>query len=93
MDQQEQTPEPRPLFTPEFEAKRRRSGIWSMILCVVLGVALLLGALYAREHGGMMTSGAQDHYTKYPWWLIAPVGAGVTLLGLWGLFRELTGRG
>ena len=63
-----------------------------MVTCIAMGVGLVIAALYAREHGGMMTSGPKDHYTKYPWWLVAPIGIGLATFGVWGLWRNLTGR-
>jgi hypothetical protein len=92
MDEHDPAPDPRARYTPEFAAKQKRSSFWSMIMCIALGVALVVGALYARDHGGMMTSGPKDHYAKYPWWLVAPIGAGLVTLGIWGLWRNLTGR-
>lgn len=92
MKDPDRTPQDPLLYTPEFAAKRRRSIFWSMIMCIAMGLALVIGALYAREHGGMLTSGPKDHFTKYPWWLVAPVGAGLAALGVWGLWRNVTGR-
>jgi hypothetical protein len=92
MDDPELPPERRPLYTPEFAAKRRRSIFWSMIMCIAMGLALLAGALYAKDRGGMMTSGPKDNFTKYPWWLIAPIGAGLAAFGVFGLWRNLNGE-
>ena len=92
MDDPDSGPEPRPMYTPEFAAKQRRNGFWSMIMCVGLGAALLACALYAKDHGGMVTSGPKDGFTKYPWWMAAPVGAALAAFGIWGLWGHMTRR-
>jgi hypothetical protein len=90
MDDPKPPPEPRSLYTPEFWAKRRRSGFWAMIMCIGMGAAVVVGALYAKDHGGMVTSGAKDGHMQYPWWMVLPVGAALLALGVWGLWRHVT---
>lgn len=92
MDEPRPPPEPRPLYTPEFAAKRRRSLFWSMVMCVGMGAALLAAAVWDRDPDGMVTSGLKGGRFSYPWWLVAPAGAGLLALGLWGLWGHVTRR-
>ncbi len=85
-------PDPAPRYTPEFAAKRRRSQFWSMVMCVAFGAGALAAAFYARGHGGMVSSGLKGGRVEYPWWLVAPAGAGLLALGIWGLWGHVTRR-
>jgi hypothetical protein len=80
------------MYTPEFAAKQRRSTFWAMVMCVGMGAAMLAAAFYAKDHGGMVTGGHKGGLTKYPWWMIAPLGAGLAALGIWGLWGHVTRR-
>lgn len=86
------TPEPRPLYTPEFAAKRRRSIFWSMIMCLLMGLALLANALFGRDHDGMVIGSIKSGIFKYPWWMVASAGAALLAFGLWGLWGQITRR-
>ncbi|MBW8815480.1 MAG: hypothetical protein JF588_18820 [Caulobacterales bacterium] len=90
MDDPKPAPEPRPLYTPEFAAKRRRSIFWAMIMCLGMGAALTADALYQRTHGGMVSMGYR--HGSYPWWMVVPMGVGLLMLGAWGLWDNLRGR-
>jgi uncharacterized membrane protein YhaH (DUF805 family) len=85
-------PAPEPLYTPEFAAKRRRSVFWSMVMCVMMGAALVAAAIFSRDQDGMVTSGLGGGRFNYPWWLVAPAGLGLIALGLWGLWGHVTRR-
>ena len=90
MDERE--PDPAPRYTPEYAAKRRRSQFWAMVMCIVFGGVLVGVALYAREHGDMVAGGPKSG-GWYPWWVVAPAGAGLMALGVWGLWGHFTRRG
>src|SRR5262249_21710902 len=71
---------------PELARKERRRDIGALIFGVVVGLGLLMDALYARTHGGMVESGARDGFLKIPWWVEAAIAAffaGASGFALW----------
>ena len=89
MDEPKSAPEPRSLYTPEFAAKKRRNGFWAMVMCIGMGLAGLTYGFYAKDHGGVVTSGPKDGHTQYPWWVAVVLGAALLALGVWGLWRHV----
>ena len=79
-------------LSPELAARQRRSELWALALGVVMGVAVLIDALYARTHGGMVAGGPATHFISLPWWLVAPMALFVLALSLFGLWRMVAKR-
>jgi cytochrome bd-type quinol oxidase subunit 2 len=73
--------------TPQFAAEQRRRTSRALLFGVVLGLATLGDAIYARGHGGMVDGGPYNHFLKLPWWMVAPIGLAVLAACLWALWR------
>jgi len=85
-------PKPRPLFAPEFTARRRRQQFWLMLMCIAMGVGVVIDALHSIGHGGMVSNGPRGGYLSYPWWIVAPIGLFAIGLGVFGLVSNLRER-
>ena len=53
---------------------------------------VVIDALYARSHGGMVSTGPNAHLLRYPWWIAAGAGVSILALCLYAIWRMASGR-